>query len=489
MPPATYTPRTAPYAHQLEAARRLAARPRGEDVFAYLCEMGTGKSKMVIDEWGARVAGGDLDSLLVVAPAGVYRGWEVNQVPEHLGAPVAEGTVMAPWVSGGGNGAMGRLAHVLQTAGRPRIMLCNVEALSSVKKAREACAEFLVGGRAMMVVDESTFIRSHSAQRTKAVIALGVRAAARRICSGLATPRSPLDLYSQFQFLDWRIIGQRSYYGFRARYAVMQDQWFGGRRVPIVVGYKNLEELQQRIAPWSYRVLKEDCLDLPAKVYEMREVALTPEQKRLYAEIRDNATAALDEMTHVTATSAITQILRLHQLLCGVVVDEEGREHEVAEQRTDALVDLLNEHGGKALVWVPYRRALQKVVARLRREYGERAVVEFWGDIGGEERLEADRRFQSDDECRYSVGTPQAGGLGRTLTAASLCVYYANSWDLEHRVQSEDRAHRAGLDHKVTYVDLMAPGTVDEKIVHALRKKIDLAAAITGDGWRSWLVD
>jgi Mesyanzhinovviridae DNA helicase len=480
-----YQPKTEPYEHQREAARRLAARPRGEDVFAYLCEMGTGKSKMVIDEWGAS----GLDDLLVVAPAGVYRNWEATQIPEHLGTPLAERAVVAPWVSGGGVGATRRLAGMLGAAPRPRIMLCNVEALSSVKAARAACAEFLGAGRAMMVVDESTFIRSHSAQRTKAVNALGQIAKARRICSGLATPRSPLDLYSQFQFLDWRIIGQRSYWGFRARYAVMQDQWFGGRRVPIVVGYKNLKELQERIAPWSYRVLKEDCLDLPPKVYEMREVALSPEQKRLYTEIRDNATAKLNEMINVTATSAITQILRLHQLLCGVVVDDAGGgEHEVPEQRTEALIDLLAEHGGKALVWVPYRAALRRVAARLRKEYGERTVVEFWGDTGAEARLEADRRFQGDPECRFSVGTPQAGGLGRTLTAASLVVYYANSWDLEHRVQSEDRAHRAGLTHKVTYVDLIAPNTVDEKIVRALRKKINLAAMVQGDKWREWLV-
>jgi SNF2 family DNA or RNA helicase len=399
-----------------------------------------------------------------------------------------ERTTVAAWISSRAS-ARRQAESILRVDDprRPRVLLMNVEALSTVSRARDLCHEFLGQRPTMMVVDESTRIKSPTAKRTRYALRLGQQARWRRILSGLPTPRSPLDIYSQFEFLDPRILGHRSFYGFRARYAIMRTMQFGGRSVQVVVGYRNTEELQERIAPHSFRRLKEECLDLPPKIFEIRDVPLTEEQRRMYGEMREFATTSLGE-SHVTATAVITQIQRLHQITCGHVRDELGVVHDVPTNRVQALVDLLEEHSGKAVIWTGYQHSLRAIASRLRAEYGDEAVVEFWGETSAEERQTANRRFQHDPTCRFMVSNQQTGGTGNNWQAASLVVYYSNTYSLEDRLQSEDRAHRSGLRHAVTYVDLRSPGTVDEKIVKALREKIDLAATITGDNYREWLI-
>lgn len=492
----TYTPRMPPREHQKTALQRISDRPNwpsDQDVFGLLMDMGTGKTKVILDEFGARVAGGDLSNLLVIAPAGTYRNWDLYRSPEepgemtkHLDPALKERLSTAAWVSGGGATWKRSIEKMLSHPG-PRSLVVNVEALSSVPRAAELCRQFMATGPTLMAVDESTTIKNHSAVRTKIITKLGEGAVARRIATGLLTPLSPMDIFSQFAFLDPRIIGFRSYYGFRARYAIMKQMVMGGRSINIEVAYRNLEELSEKIAPYSYRVLKEDCLDLEPKVYTARDVALSPEQGRLYRELREYATAQLDASTHVTATAVITQILRLQQLLCGHVVDEEGSEHDVPERRSQVLLDVLAEHQGKAIIWVPFDRTIRKLRLLLEREYGARSVASFWGGNAGT-RGEDESRFKSDPECRFMLSTPGAGGRGNTWVVANLVVYYANTYNLEHRSQSEDRAHRDGQTNRVTYVDLIARETVDEKTVQALRKKINMATAITGENYREWLI-
>jgi hypothetical protein len=480
----TYRPRTMPYAHQREAARRLAAAP----VFALLMAMRTGKSKSLIDDWGARAAAGGISGLLIAAPAGVYMTW-YKQFEDHLGEPLNSGrTLVQHWASGAGAARARALEAFLATKGRPRVLLVNTEAFSTVARARELCHEFLGQGPAMMVVDESTSIKGNS-ERTEQVLRLGAKAAVRRILTGLVTPKSPLDLFYQFYFLDPKILGFNSFFSFRRRYAVLQPMYFGGRTVQVVAGYRNQEELRDRIAPYSYRVQLENCYDVPAKLYLQREVELTPEQKRLYKEIKENATAQLETGEWVSATAVIVQIIRLHQILCGHIKnDETSAITPVPSNRIKSLVELLREHDGKAIVWCSYDYDVRAVSAVLAREFGEGSVARFWGGNRAEREGE-EYRFLNDPGCLHMVATAAAGGRGRTWTVANLVVYYSNTHDLEHRSQSEERAQGVGKADRVTYVDLIAPGTVDEKIVRALRKKIDLAAAITGDGWRAWLID
>lgn len=491
-----YTPRVAPWDHQRTALVRVAERPStpsSEDVFAWLLEMGTGKTKIVLDEWGERVVRGELDSLLVVAPAGNYRNWfedkseeEQSELRKHLDPELLRRTLVRAWISGMSGGKLRQLLEFAGDSRHPRVLVVNIEALSTVQKARDICEQFLRSGRAMMVIDESTTIKNPTSRRSDAVRKLGQHAAARRIVTGSPTPQSPLDLYAQFEFLDWRIIGQRSFYAFRARYAVLQKKNFGDRTVQVVVGFRDIEDLSRRIAPYSYRVLKEDCLDLPPKIYTTRDVELTKEQHRIYSELRQDAVSEFAS-GHVSASMKITQLLRMHQVLCGHLVDEDGMIHQVDQNRDQALVDILSEHSGKAIVWVCYQTTLLRLRERLEKEFGAKSVACFWGG-NSTTRADDELRFLQDSECRFMLSTPAAGGRGNTWVVADLVVYFANSHNLEHRVQSEDRAHRGGQTRSVTYVDLVARGTLDEKIIHALRKKIDIAAAISGDGYRDWLI-
>jgi SNF2 family DNA or RNA helicase len=308
-------------------------------------------------------------------------------------------------------------------------------------------------------------------------------------------------MYSQFEFLDWRILGHRNFYSFRARYAVLKRVNFtpvigrnrdgtsrrAGRDVDLVVGYKNEEELQQIIAPHSYRVLKKDCLDLPPKIYmPMREVSMHPDQLRIYEQLRRDAFAEVNTGT-VTATMAMTRIMRLQQVLCGWVGDDDGRLQPVASRRLDALLEVLDDHSGKAIIWTPHDACIRQISARLEEVYGSGSVARFWGG-NRDTRLKEEAMFKSDAKCRFMVATQSAGGMGNTWVEASLVVYYSNHWSLEQRLQSEDRAHRHGQTNPVTYVDLGVLGTVDEKIIQALRDKLNLATLLQGEAYREWLI-
>lgn len=517
----TYTPAIAPRTAQIDALVKSA----DHKAFAFLLGMRVGKTAVAIHDWGRRVDAGELNDLLVVAPAGAYRPWE-GEFTKHMPPEMSERLATGIWVSGAGVTAKRKLESLLAVTDRPRVLLVNVEALSTVQAAEDLCREFLSRRKAMFVVDESSDIRNSAASRTKTVLRLGELAPYRRILTGLVTPRSPLDLFAQFGFLDWNIIGHRSYHTFKMRYAVVKYQCFlpwdmlyakmksiaGGKHVPtdysrdemiqhlmerkmlrrnelveMVVAYRNEEELRAKIEPYSIRVRLEDCYDVPKDAYVIREVQLTPEQKRIYAEMKQFATAALSGESHVTASAVIVQILRLHQILCGHVTDESGVEHEIPERRTKELIDLLSDYDGKAIVWCSYDNDVRKVSERLEKEFGKGCVARFWGG-NKSTREQEEVLFKSDPKCLFMVATPDAGGRGRDWSVADLVVYYSSKNNLEHRDQSEMRVKAFGKDRPITYVDLLVKDTVEGLILQALRRKLDLASLIQGDAWREWVV-
>lgn len=498
-----YQTKLTPYEHQTEALNRI----EGKKAFALLMAMRTGKTKVLLDDFGQKELDGEVNDLLVIAPAGVYRTW-VKAMQDHLSDDLLERVQLLVWSSAKANGvnASKEREAFLNKRDAPRVLLMNIEALSGVKLARKTCLEFLRDHKhAMIAVDESTIIKSPKAQRTKFVNhVLAYKAAYRRILCGLVTPRSPLDLFCQFEFLDPAILGQKSFYTFRERYAIIVKKSFGGRQVPIIKGYRGVEELKRLIEPHSSRV--EFRPKIPS-TYSIREVALSDEQKRLYQDIKQFATTKLESGDHVTATIVIAQMLRLHQVLCGWVRDENGMEHEIPERRTDELLELLEEYSGKAIIWCSYDYSVRKVARALAREYDpactiiddwgrekkidpvfpNKCVARFWG--GNEAtREEEEQEFLNSPECRFMVATPSAGGRGRTWSNADLVVYYSSTNNLEHRDQSEQRAQGLEKARQVDYVDLIVPGTIETKILEALRKKIDIASLINGDNYKEWLI-
>ena len=480
MPPA-YVPRMPRWKHQNEAIRALS----GHDSFALFMEMRTGKTKTILDEFGQDEAAGKINDLLVIAPGGVFRTWKAD-AEKHLNDDLRTHARIGIWESGP-TSMQSKVMEAFLAYEGPRILLVNVEALSTDTGAAVVCERFLKGGSVTLVVDESTIIKNPTAKRTKRVMKLGALAAKRRILSGLPSPQSPLDVFAQFKFLGAPFT--ENYDSFQSRYAVIQKKPFGpgGRMIPVVVGYQNLDELQRRIQPYSFRVRLSDCYDLPEKMYIRREVEMTDAQAAAYDSMVEFAVAELENTERVTATIVLTQMLRLHQILCGVTMSDDGVEVDIAENRTAEMLDIIENTEGKVIIWAAYGANVKRITAALQKKYGEDSVSCFWG--GNEKTREAEEAaFKTLSNHRFMVATAAAGGRGRTWDMADTIIYYSNTFSLEHRMQSEERAQAVGKKKSVGIFDLVTPGTVETKIIDTLRSKMELSNAITGDSWREWIV-
>ncbi len=365
------------------------------------------------------------------------------------------------------------------------ILVMNVEALSTDKGVKFA-NKFINSHKAMMAIDESTTIKTPTAKRTKNIIGIGQNAKYKRIMTGSPITKNPLDLYTQCEFLDPWLLDFSSYYAFRNRYAEMKTMHVHGRSIQVVDKFQNLSELSDTVKQFSYRVLKEDCLDLPPKVFIKRHVTLTPEQKKVYEQMKKAAIAVLNGKVTTTMT-VLTQLMRLHQITCGYVAADDGTTQQVESNRLNELMSVLEDTDGKVIIWANYQMSVSEIMQALTKKYGANSFVHYYGLTPQEDRQDYIRKFQNDPECRFIIGTPQTGGYGITLTQANTVIYYSNGYDLEKRLQSEDRAHRIGQKKTVTYIDLIAEDTIDEKIVEALRKKINIASEVMGEELKEWI--
>ena len=475
-----YKFKTEPYAHQLSALEKS----WDKKVYAYFMEMGTGKSKVLVDNMAMLYDKGKINGALIIAPKGVYRNWYSQEIPNHLASHIDHKTVL--WTALTSKTKDKEYQQLFKVDLDLHILIMNVEAFST-KKGLEFATRFLNCHNSLVAVDESTTIKTPTAKRTKAILALGKLAKYRRILTGSPVTKSPLDLYTQCAFLNEELLGFGSYYSFRNRYAVMRNANFGGRRVQLIAGYQRLDELAKILKPFSDRVLKEDCLDLPEKTYIEREVELTSEQLQTYSTMKAAALASL-KGKRATAPHVLTQLMRLHQITCGHLKNDDDTITELKSNRVSSLLDLLEEVEGKVIIWANYVYDIKHIVAAIAKKYGEDSIVQYYGAIPSEMRQIYIETFQDpESKARFFVGNPQTGGYGITLTAANTVVYYSNGYDLEKRLQSEDRAHRIGQKKAVTYVDLITPKTVDEKIRKALRKKINIATEIMGEEFREWI--
>jgi SNF2 family DNA or RNA helicase len=378
-----------------------------------------------------------------------------------------------------------KLDQLFKTGHELHILVMNVEALST-DKGKLFAAKFLRSHKSMLAIDESTTIKNPKAKRTKNILSLGDICKYRRIMTGSPVTRNPLDLYSQCEFLNPNLLQFTSYYAFRNRYAEMKTIHVHGRSVDVVHKFQNLKELSETLKPFSYRVLKQDCLDLPEKVYIKREISLSPEQKKLYEQMKKQAFATLNGK-QVTSVTVLTQLMRLQQITCGHFTADDGSIQPIRNNRLAELLDVLEEIEGKVIIWGHYQEDVKNIVNILTDKYGPGSVVSYYGLTPQEERQKNIKKFQANNGVRFLVGTPQTGGYGITLTEANTVIYYSNGYDLEKRMQSEDRAHRIGQKKTVTYVDIIAQDTVDEKIVKSLRKKINIASEVMGEELKDWI--
>ena len=475
--------KTRPYDHQRKALEDSWAA----EYYALFMEMGTGKSKVAIDNIAVLYEAGKIDSAMIVAPKGVYDNWAKGEIETHFPDRIEKNVML--WRAGKSKRYDTNLVDfITEKFEGVKMFVINVEAFSSQKGLDAAKAFLFQNPRNMMIIDESTTIKNRKALRTKNLVALRDRALYRRILTGSPITKSPMDLFSQCDFLKDRALGFNSYFAFQARYAQVQRRTMGHRSFQQIVGYQRLEELTNKLDQFSNRVLKEECLDLPDKVYVKRVVPLTNEQTNVYNQMKLLALAQMDSGELATTASVLTQIMRLQQICCGFLQPDEGDMREIKSNRLDELINLSEEVQGKAIIWATYTHDIQRIADALRGRFGPEAVATYYGGTPQEERQEIVQRFQNrSDPLRFFIGQPKTGGYGITLTAANTVIYYSNSYDLEIRLQSEDRAHRIGQANKVTYIDLVAPNTIDEKILTALRAKIDIASQVLGEDARAWL--
>ena len=457
--------KTEPYQHQ----RKAFYLSRDKKAFALLMEQGTGKTKVALDNAAYLYAQGKITALVIIAPNGVHRNWLSREIPAHL--PDWCKHKSEYYYSGMNERHKKEFANVMAAQDCLRIFAFNVEAFVS-KVACNFMENILLSNDCMLVVDESSRIKTPGAKRTKTIHNFGKQAKYKRIMTGTPVTKGPEDIYSQFRFLDSNILGYDSFYSFKSRYCIM-----GGFENRQIVNYQNTNELTQNIEGHSFRVLKKDCLDLPEKIYQRQTVELSKKQRKIYDQLSEDFVVEL-EGEHLSAPETITRILRLQQIVCGWFPTEGGETVAIEEKnpRLSALLDALSDIECKVIIWARFKRDIKAIGAAL----GDKAVS-YYGEVSNDDRATAVDRFQNDPKIRYFIGQPQSGGIGLTLTAAECAIYYSNSFDLETRLQSEDRCHRIGTKNNVTYIDFESPKTIDTKIINALRSKKSLADTITKD--------
>ena len=472
-----YPYKTTPYEHQRNALNESAEKVQ----WAYFMEMGTGKTKVTIDNIAYLFFQRKINSVLIIAPKSVYLNWE-TEIETHM--PDVLKYKIYKW-----NIDKSKDYHDLQNFKDLRIFLINVEALST-KRGFEACKEYLFKNKLNFVtLDESTTIKNRSAKRTKNILALQKLSMVRRILTGSPITKSPLDLYTQCQFLSPELLGFSSYLAFRNRYAEMTDIPVGsGRYISVPKYYKRLEELEQKMKFFATRIRKDQCLDLKPKVRQKRYIELDGDGKKIYEKLRTTALAIVEDST-ISFSNKLTEIVKLHQVCNGFTKDDEGKFLRLHDQKVKALHEVIEEADGKIIIWANYLWNIHEIIHSLKSRYGEESVVSIFGEVDVKDRKKAVESFQNDSNVRFFVGNPTTGGFGLTLTACNTVVYFSNNYNLEVRKQSEDRAHRLGQKGTVVYIYIVARNTLDEAIMKSLTNKGQIAAKTLGEeDLRDWLL-
>jgi SNF2 family DNA or RNA helicase len=472
-----YPYKTIPYEHQRNALNQSAEKVQ----WAYFMEMGTGKTKVTIDNMAYLYLKKQITSALIIAPKSVYTVWETEietHMPEDVKYKIFKWNIDKP-----------KDLIKLNKYNYFRIFLINVEALST-KRGFEGCIDYLSKNKLNFVaLDESTTIKNRSAKRTKNILGLRQLSHIRRILTGSPITKSPLDLYTQCQFLSPELLGFSSYLAFRNRYAEMTDIPVGsGRYISVPKYYKRIEELEIRLKQFSTRIRKDQCLDLKPKIRQKRYIELEGESKKIYDRLRTSALAIVEDST-ISFSNKLTEIIKLHQVCNGFTKDDEGKILNLHELKLKALEEIIEETDGKIIIWANYLWNIHQINHFLKVRYGEESTVSIFGEVNVEDRKKAVERIQTDEKTRFMVGNPTTGGFGLTLTACNTVIYFSNNYNLEVRKQSEDRAHRIGQKGSVLYIDIVARNTLDEAIMKSLTNKGQIAAKTLGEeDLRDWLL-
>lgn len=449
--------------------------------FAYYWEMGLGKTKIMLDVAQYLYLSGKIDGMLIVAEKGVFLNWHNREIPKHINLDISEFR-SAFWTSDASKLDKALAKDICEVEPDVMDFLCiNIEALN-VKQGFDMAREFVSTHRTLMVVDEATRIKNIEAKWTMKAIDLGSMSAYRRIATGTPITKSPLDLYSQAEFLKRGMLGFKNYWQFKYYHAQIDTIKHGNRTYEMIKKYLNLEELTVKIQAFSSRRLKKDCLNLPDKLFTTRYVSLTPAQNKAVRDLRTTATVEFREGL-LTVDNVLTLLIKFHQINCGHVIDNSGRVQRIASNRFKELAETLSGIEGKVLIWCYFKEDAAIITEGLNKEYGPQSCAKFTGGMSAYERQESLDQFEEEDDCRFLVLT-YAGAKGLTLNQAAYSIYYSYGDSLENYLQSQDRNHRHGQEDNVTYIHLVSRKTVDERIIKSLSEKKKLSDMVI-DSWDS----
>lgn len=462
-----------PWGHQLQGFKRAIPVPD----FALFFEQGTGKTGTEINILRYRFTQARrVMRTVIIAPIVVLENWK-REFAVHSNINPNDIIVLR------GKGTK-RLKQMEQLIGENKIIITNFEALSM----KAVYAELLKFRPEIVVVDESQRIKNGQATRTKAAIALGALAKHRYILSGTPILQDGSDIFSQFLFLDQGATFGRNFVTFRNTYFYDANAGMVRNHFPDWQPRPGAHEaLNQKIYHKAMRVLKKDCLDLPPLVRKTIAVEMSDKQRKNYEEMRDEFITYLDSQTCV-AQLALSKALRLQQIVTGYFqVTEENSSiiHYEDTPRIDALRELLEMllPAHKVIVWACFNANYAAIEKMLQESLKLREGIDYVTLVGGmtdKKRQGAVDSFQDDAGARVIVANPQAGGVGINLTASSYSIYYSRNFSLEADLQSEARNHRGGSERheKITRIDLVTPGTIDEAVLHSLQSKLEVANSV-----------
>lgn len=463
--------------HQADAYNASA----DEEAFAYFMDMGTGKSKVLIDNAAHLYANGKIDRVLIVAPNDVHTQWVEEALTAHWPPelPIDKRFIQA------GKKKPEWWGNWQSQDGEMLFLTVNFDLLEAIEEKRGRHStwdlgelgldleKFLKAGPSMMGLDESHKIKNPFSQRSRAAHMLGPSADYRRILTGTPIAKGPEDYFSQFKFLDWRIIGCNSMAGFKNQFCQM-----GGFQGKEIISYNNTEELHARIAPYVWRVKKEDVLDLPPKMYSVIKVDLTDQQRRAYTNLKNEWRTELSNGEILNAQDAMVRLIRFQQVVQGFLpMNEEATEFtEYPENKIAVIKELFEQASGKVVIWSRFRRDSEKLVDALGP-----SVVRYHDKAT---RAQAKQAFiDPDSGIKGFIGNPASGGTGvdGLQHVTDTVIYNSNSFNSIERWQSEDRTHRQGTKGTVNYYDIIARRTVDLGILNNLKRKRDVADMSLGE--------
>lgn len=480
--------KTKPFDHQA-----VELKEHGLDkVRAIHHEQGTGKSWIIMATAEELFAAGEIDALFILAPPGLHTNWTLYELPDHMSIPY---TSIAFQSKKAGTKKHMRACHSIlnNDAQSFPILTMSYPGIKTVA-GKKLAKQFLTKHRCLYVADESNRIKTPSAKITRTVLASADYADYKRTLCGTPITNTPFDIYTQFRFLDKRFwsetaYGLGSYQCFKTFFGI----WVKGynskadREFDHCVGYKNLEILTELVKSMSSRVLKEDVLDLPAKLYSYAGFEMSPKQWKLYKELEDDFMTCI-EGDMVFTPLAITRLLRLQQVANGYLPSGDENECHLIDDKNPRLAilnEITQDLPHKAIIWARFIKDIDLICDML----GDKAVR--WDGTVNEDRREENKlRFKTEsvDKVQFIVATPDSMGEGHTFNEALTTIYYSNSFKMKERHQSEDRNHRAGQENHVNYIDIVADNTKDVDIIVALRKKFDDASTIIDGKLRNWLL-